>query len=139
MKKTIIAIVAGFLVQLVGLVVIHSVWLKQDYLDTAYAWRPAADQIARLWAMLLSIVFYVVGAVLIYIRGIEARHWVGQGIRFGILMALVSVIYGSLSGWVILPVPHMLVVKWMAGEGLLSVVFGLVVAGICQPREAAGH
>jgi hypothetical protein len=42
------------------------------------------------------------------------------------------VVYGSLSGWVVLPVPHMLVVKWMIGESLLSVLFGLVVAAIVR-------
>ncbi len=41
-----------------------------------------------------------------------------------------------MSGWVILPVSPMLVLKWIIGEGLLSVVFGLVVAAICQPRSA---
>jgi hypothetical protein len=52
-------------------------------------------------------------------------------------MALVSVVYGSLSGWVIMPIPHMLAVKWIVYEGLLCVVFGLVVAVICQPKPEA--
>jgi hypothetical protein len=57
----------------------------------------------------------------------------GQGIRFGILLALVAVVYGSLSAWVILLIPHMLAVKWIVSGSLLSVVFGLAVAGISQP------
>jgi archaellum biogenesis protein FlaJ (TadC family) len=137
MKKTIVATVAGFVVQLVGLLLIHSVWLKQDYVDTASNWRTLEGQTARVWAMLLAILLYVVGAVLIYERGVEQKPWMGQGVRFGTLLALVSVVYGSLSGWVILPVPHMLVVKWMIGEGLLCVVFGLVVAAICQVKPVA--
>lgn len=79
----------------------------------------------------------MIGAVLIYLRGVEAKPWIGQGIRFGIFMALVSVVYGSLSGWVIMPIPHMLAVKWIVYEGLLCVVFGLVVAVICQPKPEA--
>ena len=51
----------------------------------------------------------------------------------GVLLALVAVVYGALSGWVILPIPHMLAVKWIVSESLLSVVFGLAVAGICKP------
>jgi len=136
MKKTIGAIVAGFVVQLGGLFVIHSVLLKPDYVNTASLWRAYEAQTARFWAMLLAVLIYVVGAVLIYVRGAESKPWIGQGIRFGILMALVSVVYGALSGWVILPIPHMLAVKWMVYEGLLSVVFGLVVAAICQPKAA---
>ena len=137
MKKTIGAIVAGFLVQFGGLFLIHSVWLNQDYVNTASVWRSHEAMNARVWAMLLAILIYAVGAVLIYIRGVEAKPWIGQGIRFGVLLALVTVVYGSLSGWVIFPIPHMLAVKWIIGEGLLSVVFGLVVAAICQPKSAA--
>jgi hypothetical protein len=136
MKKTIGAIVAGFLVQFGGLFLIHSVWLKADYVNTASLWRLQEAMNARIWAMLLAVLIYAVGGVLIYIRGLEAKPWIGQGIRFGILLALVTVVYGSLSGWVILPIPHMLAVKWIVGESLLSVAFGLVVAAIYQPKPA---
>ncbi len=136
MKKTMIAIVAGFVVQLVGLVFIHSFLLKQDYLDTGSLWRPREEQIARVWAMLLAILIYVIGAVLIYVRGMERKPWMGEGIRFGILLALVVVAYSSLSAWVILPIPFMLAVKWIVAESVLSVAFGLVVAGICQAKPA---
>lgn len=135
MKKTIGAIIAGYVVQVGGLFVIHSMVLKQDYVNTASVWRSYEAHTARIWAMLLAVLIYVVGAVLIYVRGAEARPWVGQGIRFGILIALVSVVYGSLSGWVIMPIPHMLAVKWIVLESLLSVVFGLVVAAICQAKS----
>jgi len=136
MQKTIVAIIAGFFVQLLGLLLIHSVWLKQDYIDTATLWRPLPAQLARVWAMLLAVLIYVVGAVAIYRRGAESKPWVGQGVRFGILLALAVVVYSALSSWVILPVPHMLVVKWIVGETLLSVAFGLVIAVICQPKRA---
>ena len=136
MKQKIIAIVAGFILQMAGLFLIHSVWLKQDYLNTASLWRPQEAAMSRGWAMLLAVLIYVIGAVWIYAEGVKPKPWIGQGIRFGILLALVVVVYGSLSGWVILPLPHMLVVKWIIGEGLLSIVFGLVIAAICQPKSA---
>ena len=136
MKKLIVAIVAGFVVQMLGLFLIHSVLLKQDYMDTASNWRPLEAMNSRVWAMLLAVLVYVIGAVLIYVRGVESKPWIGQGVRFGILLAMVAVVYGSLSGWVILPIPHMLVVKWIVFESLLSIVFGLLVAAICQPKPA---
>jgi hypothetical protein len=137
MKQKIGAVVAGFVVQMAGLFLIHSVWLKQDYVDSASLWRSQPDQVSRVWAMLLAVLVYAVGAVWIYAHGVEPKPWIGQGIRFGILLGMVSVVYGSLSGWVILPVSSMLVLKWIVGEGLLSIVFGLVVAYICQPRSAS--
>jgi hypothetical protein len=137
MKRTLGAMVAGFVVQMLGLFLIHSVLLKQDYVDTASLWRTQIAMNTRAWAMALAVLIYVIGAVLIYLRGVESKPWIGQGIRFGILLALVVVVNSSLSGWVILPVPHMLVVKWIVYEGLLSVVFGLLVAAICQRKPAA--
>ena len=133
MKRIVLAVVVGFVVQLAGLFLIHSVLLRQDYVDTAAVWRPREAQIIRAWAMLLAVLIYVIGAVLVYVRGVEQKPWIGQGIRFGILLAMVAVVYGSLSGWVILPIPHVLVVKWILSESLLSVVFGLAVAAIYKP------
>ena len=128
-KKTILAMVVGFVVQLGGLFLIHGIWLKQDYINTAALWRSPEAASARVWAMLLG--------TLIYVRGREAKPWIAQGVRFGILVAMVVVVYSSLSGWVIIPVPHQLVVKWIISESLLAVVLGLVIAGICQPAAGA--
>jgi len=137
MKQKIGAIVAGFILQMAGLFLIHSVWLKQEYTAPGSLWRSQQDAIARTWAMLLAVLIYVVGAVWIYSLTVKSASWVGQGIRFGILLAMVTVVYGSLSGWVILPLGHMLVVKWIIGEGLLSAVFGLLIAAICRPNPAS--
>lgn len=137
MKQKLAAIVAGFILQMAGLFLIHSVWLKPDYLATASIWRSQQDAVARTWAMLLSVLIYVVGAVWIYALTVKPGSWVAQGIRFGILLAMVVVVYGSLSGWVILPLPHMLAVKWIIGESLLSAVFALVVAVIVRPNSAS--
>jgi hypothetical protein len=136
MKQKLVAIIAGFILQMAGLFLIHSIWLKQDYINTAAIWRSHPDQTARTWAMLLSVLIYVIGAVWIYSLAVKSTSWVMQGIRFGILLAMAVVIYGSLSGWVILPAPHMLVVKWIIGESLLSVVFGLLLAAIIRPNPA---
>lgn len=138
MKRTIGAIAAGFLIQFGGSFLIHGVLLKQDYIDTSSLWRTQEAMNARMWAMLLGVLIYAVGAVLIYIRGVESKPWIGQGIRFGILLALVTTVCNSLISWVTMPMPHMLAVKWIIGEGLLCVVFGLVVAAICQKKPAAG-
>src|SRR3989442_1037721 len=95
MKKTIGAIVAGYVVQFGGNFLIHGVWLKQDYINTASLWRSSEAMNSRMWAMFLGVLIYAVGAVLIYVRGVESKPWVGQGIRFGILLALVPTVCNS--------------------------------------------
>jgi hypothetical protein len=62
MQSTITAMAAGFTVQLGGLVFIHSFLLKPDYLTTASLWRAQEAQMERVWAMLLAILIYVIGA-----------------------------------------------------------------------------
>lgn len=135
-KRTAGAIVAGYVVQFVGLFLIHVVWLKQDYMDTAALWRTQDALAHRMWIMLVADLLFVIAAVLIYARGVESKPWVGQGIRFGILLALLTTINGSLAAYVILPMSHLLAVKWIIGEGILNIVLGLVIAVICQPKPA---
>jgi hypothetical protein len=100
-------------------------------------WRTPDAMMHRYWALYLSDFLIALGAALIYVRGVEAKPWMGQGIRFGILLALVAPFPQSLVEYAIYPIPHMLAVKWMIGEGLLMIIFGLVVAAICQKKAAA--
>jgi len=136
MKKRLAAIVAGYIVELGGMFLIHSVWLKQDYMDTAGLWRTQDAMMHRMWIMIVADLLFAIGAVLIYERGVEQKSWVGQGIRFGILLAIVSTVFGSLGAYVFIPMPHMLAAKWIIGEGILCIVLGLVIAVICQPKLA---
>src|ERR1039457_4880496 len=95
MKQRLLAIVCGFAVQLAGLLLIHSAWLKGDYLATAGIWRPVAEQTARAWAMLLSILIYTIAAVLLYKPGPKGEPVWKRGLSFGGLLAMTVVVYGS--------------------------------------------
>ena len=137
MKTKTIAVVVGFFVQLIGLYLIHSMWLAKDYIATASLWVPVETRYARGWATLLGVLIYAIAAVWIYTRGIQAKPWVGQGIRFGIFLALLTVVYDSLAAWNMMLVPTSLIVKWIIGEGLLCIIFSLVIAAICQPKSSS--
>jgi uncharacterized BrkB/YihY/UPF0761 family membrane protein len=132
MKQRLLAIACGFALQLAGLLLIHAVWLKADYAATASIWRPLPEQTARAWAMPVAILIYVIAAVLLYRPEPKSRPAWKRGLAFGVLLAMAVVVYGSLSAWVILPVPPALVAKWIIGEGLLSCIFGLLVAAILR-------
>ena len=89
----------------------------------------------RVWILYLADFLIALGAVLIYARGVEAKPWAGQGIRFGILLAMVTAIPQSLTEYVIYPIHHELALHWIIGEGVLMVLLGLVIAAICQPAK----
>ncbi len=135
--KTIGAMAGAFVLQVAGMYLIHDVWLKTDYELTASLWRTPAEINHRMWAMMIANVIYAVAVVLIYVRGVERKAWAGQGIRFGILLALVTTVYVSIASWVMVPVPHSLPMKWIIGEGAVCILLGLLVAAITQPKSAS--
>lgn len=134
--KTIGAMAGAFVLQVAGMYVIHDVWLKTSYQLTANLWRSPAEINHRMWAMMIANVIYAFAVVLIYVRGVEHKPWIGQGIRFGILLALVTTVYGSVGAVVTMPIPRAIPIRWMIGEGALCILLGLLVAAITQPKSA---
>jgi hypothetical protein len=135
MKKTIGAVVGAFVVVAAGRYLIHEVWLKPDYMVHADVMRTDAEIFRRLWILQVSNFLVALAAVMIYVRGVESKSWIGQGIRFGIMIALLGVIPQSLIEYSVYPVPYMMAVKWMIGEGGLAVLMSLLIAMICQPKQ----
>jgi hypothetical protein len=134
MKKTLGAIVAAFVVYSGTGYLIHQVILKSAYMATAELWRTEDAMNHKLWIMLLSQFIFAVGAVWVYQRGVEKKSWVGQGIRFGILLSLVSSVPGFMMNYVVIPVPHTLALHWILTGIAQMIVVALVIAGICQPK-----
>ena len=132
--RTLLAILAGFVLLGAGRNLIHSVWLAKPYAEHAMLWRARSDMLHHLWAIQLADLIFAAAAVLIYVRGIEPKPWLGQGIRFGILLALVTAVPQSMVEFFTYPVPGTLVIDWIIGEGLLAVLLGVVVAAICRPK-----
>jgi hypothetical protein len=134
MKRIILAIAACFVLLSAGRYLIHNVWLADVYLETGAVWRDQESMLSHLWVLYVANLILAGAAVLIYIRGIEPKPWLGQGIRFGILLALVTAVPQSLVEWVVLPVPYQLALRWIIGEGVLAVLAGVLAAVICQPE-----
>jgi hypothetical protein len=135
MKKTLGAIVAAFVVYAASGYLIHEVLLKSAYIDSANVWRPDDAIQHRMWIMLLSEFIFALGAVLVYVRGVEKKSWVGQGIRFGILLSLVAPVPGFMMSYVTLPVSHKLALHWILLGIAQAILVALVIAAICQPKE----
>lgn len=137
MKKTVIAVVAGFVLQMGGSYLLHGVLLKSSYADTSVLWRTDDAMAHRFWVMIVAQFIFVLAAVLIYQRGVERKSPVGQGIRYGILLALVSMVPAALINYVTIPVPHTLAFHWILGEGIQCLLLGILTALICQPKDSA--
>jgi hypothetical protein len=91
----------------------------------------------RLWVIHLANLILAAAVVLIYVHGVEPKPWLGQGIRFGILLALATAVPQALVEYFTYPIPSTLMVQWIVGEGVLAVLLGVLTAAICRPKPRA--
>jgi hypothetical protein len=86
--------------------------------------------------MLLAHVILAGAFTWIYSRGIEAKPWLAQGLRFGIVVALLTIVPTYLIYYVVQPMPMLTVVKQIVFDGVLLIILGIVVAWMYrdQPR-----
>jgi hypothetical protein len=136
MKKLVLAIVVGYVVLMATNYLVHEILLMPDYNAIPLSHRSAEGIMHRFWAMAVGQFFFVALFAYIYSRGAEKKPWLAQGIRYGFIMTLFTVIPYSLSEYVVYIVPYQLAIKWMILGGIQLVILGLVVAGIMKDGAA---
>lgn len=129
-KKFWISLVVMFVLAMAIGIVVHGILLAPDYLKLTSMFRPAADQQRYLWAMLLAHGFIAFAFTWIYFRGRESRPYLGQGIRYGLAVALLTCIPTYLIYYAVQPMPGDVVVKQMVFDSIGYVVMGVVLAWI---------
>ena len=136
-KKFAIAWVSIFVVWMFGDFIVHGVLLHADYAALPNLFRPEADAQQYFPLMILAHVIMAGAFVWIYARGVEARPWLGQGIRFGIGIALLTVVPTYTIYYVVQPMPGIHVVKQIVFDGVLLLVLGAVVAFLYRNEKRA--
>jgi hypothetical protein len=134
-KKFIIAWLVVFVAWFLGSFVIHGVLLRPDYMQLTNLFRNDGDQQRLFPLMLLAHVILSGAFVWIYARGVEAKPWLAQGLRFGIAIALLIVpLY--LIYFVVQPMPLNVAIKQIVFDGLLTVLLGAIVAWLYRDKAA---
>jgi len=136
MKKLLLAIVAAYIVLMFTNYLVHQIWLMSDYAAIPASHRSPAGIMHRFWAMGVGQFIFVALFAYIYTRGAEKKPWLVQGIRYGILVTLLTVVPTALGEYVVYIVPYQLAIKWMIAGGIQMVILGLIVAGICSESAA---
>lgn len=127
-KKFLIAWAIVFVVWMVGSFIVHGTLLHADYAKLPNLFRPAAEAQQYYPWMILAHVIMAGAFVWIYSRGAEAKPWLGQGLRFGLAVALLTVVPGYTIYYVVQPMPGTHVVKQIVFDGVLLLVLGAAVA-----------
>jgi hypothetical protein len=136
-KRFVIAWIVVFVAWMAGSFVVHGLLLGADYAATPHLFRPEADS-GRLFPLMLLAHVSLAGALVwIYGRGVEDTPWVGQGVRFGLAVALLTVVPTYIIYYVVQPMPEGLVVKQIVFDAILVVLLGLLTAFLYRGGRAS--
>lgn len=134
-KRFFIAWVVIFVVWMAGSIVVHGVLLHDDYAGLSNLFRSEADSQQHFPLMILAHILLSGAFAWIYARGVENAPWVGRGFRYGIAIALLTVVPTYLIYYVVQPMPLVTVVKQIVFDSII--ILGLIVAFI--EREPAAE
>ena len=126
LKKAVPTIIVVFIVANILGFLIHAILLRPDYMPLAQHYRAMGEE--KMLFISLAYLSFAIGSVWVYAKGVEAKSWLGQGIRFGIAMWLVLAIPSFLIAYAVQPVPGITVAKQIAFDVIGDVLKGIVVA-----------
>jgi hypothetical protein len=127
-KRFALAWLVVFIAWFFGSFVVHGVLLHDDYMAARNLFRPEAEAQKFFPLMILAHIFLAGAFVWIYQRGVEAKPWLGQGIRFAIAVIFLTTVPLYLIYYVVQPMPGATVVKQIVFDGILIVLLGAIVA-----------
>lgn len=124
-----ISVVAMLVLSMAAGFVVHGALLGAEYAQLTTLFRPEKDAQNYFPYMLLAHVFIAFGFVWIYRKGREAgKPWLGQGVRYGVMIAVLMTIPTYLIYYAVQPMPGMMVAKQIVFDAISMVVMGVAVA-----------
>jgi hypothetical protein len=136
-KRFFIAWAIVFVVWMLGSFAVHGLLLKADYAKLSNLFRTEADSQPYFAFMILAHVIMAGAFVWIYARGAEAKPWLGQGLRFGMAVALLTVVPTYAIYFAVQPMPAILVIKQIVFDGVLLLILGSVAAFLYRGQKQA--
>lgn len=112
---------------------VNEVLLASLYAPNAAAMRPEAEMMAKLP---LGFVFLLIGFFAFayaYAKGYEGGNGVMEGLRFGLLVAVVVTGFGMIWQYVLYPITGSLAVAMIVDSILEAALYGAIVGAIYKP------
>jgi hypothetical protein len=127
-KRFLLSWLVVFVLWMAGSFLVHHTLLNADYSAVRSLFRTPEDAQQYFPLMILAHVLMAGALVWIYSRGAEPKPWPAQGLRFGIAIALLTVVPWYMIYYVVQPMPGATVVKQIVFDSVLVVVLSLVTA-----------
>ena len=109
---------------------IHGVLLSDQYEGLEGMVRPEEEAMGYLPFIVLADIIFAFAFVWIYARGREDKPWLGQGLRFGLLVWLIWAVPIFLIDYATMPVPAGLIGMQIGLELVDMLILGTTAAGI---------
>lgn len=137
-KRIAISVVAVFVALMARGLVVHGMLLGPDYAQLVPAmFRSPQDSQKYFGFMIAADLLMAAGITWIYRAGRDGRPWLGQGLRFGMAIAVLMVIPGYLIYYAVQPMPGTLVVKQIVLDSAAMVLVAIVAAAVNRDAPPA--
>ena len=128
-RKFVVSAVTMFVLAMVIGFVVHAVMLHGEYAKLPNLMRTEADAQQHFGYLIFAHVLFALGFTWIYLQGRSAaKHWVGQGVRFGLAIAVLTTIPTYLIYFTVMPFPSDLVAQQIVLDSIGVVLLALVLA-----------
>lgn len=130
MKKMGLTVIVVFVVFTALSFVIHGVLLQPLYMQAPQLVRAQQDAQSHFPFMLLAFLIFSVVFVWIYTRGLEAKPWLGQGLRYGLAMWLIASVSRYLIYFAVQPWRGAVAAFQIVLELIMMLLLGITVAAL---------
>jgi hypothetical protein len=130
-----LAAVVSWIVYLGVSFVVHTMLLRELYLQHLNSMRPEADQNAILP---IGFMFALVGFFAFayaYAKGYEGGKGVQEGLRFGVLVGILICAFRIIWDHMVWPVSLQLTTAWMVENILEFALYGMIVGALYKPVQ----
>ncbi len=128
-----ISVIVLFVLSMMSGFLIHGLLLHGDYAQLPNLMRTEEEQQGYFIWMMLGHAMMALGLTWIYLKGREAdKPFLGQGLRFGVAIAVLMTIPIYLIYYAVQPWPGAVVVKQIVYDVIHVLIMGVAVAAINQ-------
>jgi hypothetical protein len=128
MGKFILSAVVMFVLAFVLSWAVHGGLLHNDYMKMLSWMRKPEDTHALIPWMILAHAVFGTAFAWVYLQGVADKHWLAQGVRYGVAVACLAIVPTYLIYHVVTPVPLDVAFKQIAFDTVRLVVMGIVLA-----------
>jgi hypothetical protein len=132
-KTAVISVIVMFFVSSLMGFVVHGLLIGADYARLTF-FRTHDDFMAHYAAMAAANLIWAIGFTWIYRQGRDNRPFMGQGVRFGIAVAVLAVIPTYLIYYAVQPMPTDLVAQQIVYDTIAMIIMGVIVAALNRDR-----